>query len=87
MTLEEIRKHPWYQSRPQVIKDMIEETPFNQTYRFIDSKHEVTIHAYNEDGTLIVQKTGKGAFVPALNKYKVFGVSPLELEPVIEDNE
>lgn len=71
--------------RPDNIKELINQMPPTQMYKFKNSKKQCYIIGYTEDGTLIVQKTGKGGILETmgwkiLDTNEVFGVSPEDLE-------
>lgn len=88
MTLEEFKETEWYKERPDIIKQVIEKIPPIQLYQFKNSGHQCVIYCYDEpesgkveDITVKVDKTGAGSLFPEVNKYRVFGVKPDDLEP------
>lgn len=92
-TLEQIMESDWYQTRPDIIKEVIIKTPPTVMYRFKDSKKECFILGYTEgekEGspvTLVVQKTGKGGALAemgmsSIDTNQVFDVLPDDLEPI-----
>lgn len=68
----------WLNGRPQVIKDMAAKYPPNVLFRLPGERgNRCHIHAYNDDGTVIV--TVSGQFNRILFGRNVFGVDPATL--------
>lgn len=86
MTLDELQKTEWYQSRPEVIKLAINKMPPIQLYKFKTTGKQCRIISFEEpdsgkleDVTMMVQKTGVGGplaamGLAAIDTNKVFGV-------------
>lgn len=98
MTMEEIKATPWYQERPEIIRQAIEKLPPNKLYKFKGSGKQCYLVSYEEpeekdevkEVTVTVQKTGKGGAaekmgMPELDTNIVFGVRPDDLELWPED--
>lgn len=85
MTTEEFKASEWYQSRPQVIKDLIEKCDPTVLHRIKNSGEIVQMHGYNEDGTVMVLKLGIGGPMDDMigfikRGWGVFGLKPEDLE-------
>ena len=63
---------------PPLVQELCNQLPPDRLYRMKSSGHRVTINAYNIDGTVIVDVTGKYNFV--LFERRVFGVFPADFE-------
>lgn len=79
--VESLIKTVWFQTRPQVIQEMILDYPPNVLYKF-DTGHVVHLYSYCEDGTVTVLHLGYGTKMAYLRKdIRVFGVKPASLIP------
>lgn len=94
MTSEEFKATEWYQSRPQVIKDLMQKCDPTVLHRIKNSGEIVQMLGYNEDGTLQVLKLGIGGPMDDMigfikRGWGVFGLKPEDLEPlsIEESNE
>lgn len=82
-SLEEVKNSDWYKTRPASIQQMIDSYPPTQYYAL--NGKQCHIVSYSEDGTLRVQKTGRGGALSQmglgfLDLNQVFGVEPESLE-------
>lgn len=72
----------WYEERPQIIRDMIDQTPpwcwYKLTIDHDPEESRYQIHAYAEDGTVSVHRTSVATCAPM---WSVFGIRPADLEP------
>ncbi len=66
----------WVAERPQCIQDMIRSHPPDRLYR-LDGDKRVTLHSYQEDGTVVVNVTGE--YNRVLFSRQVFGVKLADL--------
>lgn len=73
---EEFRK--WYDSRPPVIRELIDRFPIDRLYRIKSTGHRGTLCSYNEDGTMAV--TLDGTFCRVDFARNVFGLLPEDIE-------
>ena len=69
----------WVASRPSSVRKIAERFDPWSLYRMKSTGHRVTIHSFNEDGTLTVNITGE--FNTILFDRQVFGINPDDLEP------
>jgi|GEM_PF-7077007 len=69
----------WYNSRPQIIKDLIDKYPPEYYYEIEGHPYYYIIVSYSEDGTLTVYTDG---IFPPITSREVFGVSPNNLKKV-----
>lgn len=67
----------WVASRPPVVADLCRRFPPNRLYLLTSSNHRVTVHSYQEDGTLQVDVGGE--YNKVMFERRVFGVKPEEL--------
>jgi hypothetical protein len=98
MTIEELRETEWYQTRPELIKQVIELLPPIQFYKIKDSSKQCHILSIEEpesgkleDITVTVQKTGTGGpmtkmGLSSLDMNAVFGLKIEDLEVWTEEN-
>ena len=68
----------WKSSRPQVIKELCDRFPPYNLYRLKSTGQLVTLHSYNENGTVTVNVTGEYNLV--MFERRVFGVPVDNLE-------
>lgn len=68
----------WVKGRPPVIQAMCERFPPGRLYRLKPTGQRVTMHSYNESGTVTVEITGEYNLVD-FNR-QVFGINPDDLE-------
>ena len=68
----------WVSTRPQIIKDLCKRFPPYNLYRLKDSGHRVTLYSYFDDGTMIVNVSGK--YNAVMFDRQVFGIKPEDLE-------
>jgi hypothetical protein len=92
MTLEELKQHAWYKSRPEVIQRAIDKLPPIHLYKVKSTGKQCYIVSYEEpesgkveDVTITVQKTGKGGSLEkmglgALDTNQVFGYKLDDME-------
>lgn len=63
----------WLESRPAVIRKMVESHPPDRLYRMSDTRYRVTIYSYAEDGTVTVIVSGE--YNAVIFPRRVFGVA------------
>lgn len=68
----------WKNSRPKIVKEMIEKYPPNLLYLYKPTNHRVTIYSYSEDGTATINCTGE--YNKIMFGRQVFGIDPNNLE-------
>lgn len=68
----------WVASRPPTIQDLCARLPPDRLYRLVPSGSRVTLHSYEEDGTVTVDVSPE--FNLTMFNRQVFGVAPEDLE-------
>lgn len=68
----------WVESRPEVIRKMIQALPPDRLYRLWENGSRCTIYSYEEDGTVTVEVTGQFNENVFIDR-KVFGIDPEDL--------
>lgn len=82
-TLAEFKKLPWYQERPQEIKDLISQFPYAATVRIKSTLQLAYVLSWFDDGTMrvVINEEDNIHIVNALpGTYTVFGYKPDDLE-------
>lgn len=83
MRLIELQQTEWYKTRPQIIKDLIDQFPYAASVRIRKTSQLAYIYSWNEDGTIsvVITKEDNPNIINALpdEAYRVFGYEPNDL--------